>query len=449
MKTIAGDKYSISILYVEDEQSIREGYTKALHRLCDKLYIAQNGKEGLELYKEYKPDIIISDIKMPVMNGIEMVRAIREINPDECCIIFTTAHSDSSYLFEALELQVNGYLLKPVQKNILKSKIENLSNIIIKEKINLEQKIQIEEQKTILQNIIDTEQNLLLVTDFQDVLFANSAFLESKQVKNVEEFNQKCERLLNIFLPLPNYLHQGLTNKNETFYDLIKKTDESKRSVTLISTHGNPKAYHINISQIRHKNRDSYLLSLTDITKMNIEKIHTEKKAYYDGLTGVYNRHKFNELFDFELKRVKRHNHNTALVILDIDHFKNFNDLYGHLIGDEVLILISAMMQKSIRNTDVFARWGGEEFIILLPQTDIEIAQDIIENLRVIIENTQHKSAGKVTASFGITQLVSTDSIQSAFKRCDKALYQAKENGRNRVATLTTKKQKLRQKVCH
>ncbi len=449
MKTIAGDKYSISILYVEDEQSIREGYAKALDRLCDKLYIAQNGQEGLELYKEHSPDIIISDIKMPVMNGIEMVRAIRKINPDECCIIFTTAHSDSGYLFEALELQVNGYLLKPVQKNILKSKIENLSNIIIKEKINLQQKMQIEEQKTILQNIIDTEQNLLLVTDFENVLFANSAFLESFEVKNVEEFNQKCERILDIFLPLPHYLHQGLTNENETFYDLINKTDESRRSVTLISTHGNPKAYHVNISRIKHKNRDSYLLSLTDITKMNIEKIHTEKKAYYDGLTGVYNRNKFNELFDYELKRVKRHEHASSLVILDIDHFKNFNDTHGHLIGDEVLILIAKMMQKSIRSTDVFARWGGEEFVMILPQTDIKATQELVENLRKLIENCHHQSAGKVTASFGITQFLTTDTMKSVFKRCDKALYLAKENGRNRVEVLVAKKEKHRQKVCH
>jgi diguanylate cyclase (GGDEF)-like protein len=445
---ITDDKYSISILYVEDEKSIREGYAKALHRLCDKLYVAENGKEGLKLYKKHKPDIIISDIKMPVMSGIEMVRAIRQINPDECCIIFTTAHSDNAYLFEALELQVNGYLLKPVQKNILKSKIESLSNIIIKEKINQKQKIQIQEQRIILQNIIDAEQNLLLVTDFDEVLFANSSFLESFSVKNVEEFNKNFGTILNTFLPLPNYLHQGLIKKDETFYELINKTDESKRSVTLISPSGNPKAYHINISQIRHKNRDSYLLSLTDITKMNIEKIHTEKKAYHDGLTGVYNRNKFNELFDFELKKVKRDNHVSCIAILDIDHFKNFNDTYGHLIGDEVLIMLADMMQKNIRSSDVFARWGGEEFVLLFPNTKLQYTQEIVENLRKIIENNHHKSAGKITASFGITQLLKTDTMKSAFKKCDEALYYAKENGRNRVEVAAEKKNKIRQSIC-
>jgi diguanylate cyclase (GGDEF)-like protein len=438
------NKYSISILYVEDEHSIREGYAKALSRLCDKLYIAENGKDGLDLYKKYRPNIIVSDIKMPIMNGIEMVREIKKINPNECCIIFTTAHSDNGYLFEALELQVSSYLLKPVQKNILKSKIENLSSIIIKEKVNKDQKRQIEEQKVILQNILNTEKNLLIVTDFKEVLFANNAFLESFEVKNVNEFNQKCDKFLNIFLPLPNYLHQGLINENESFYDLINKTDESKRSVTLISTNANPKAYHVNISQIKHKNRDSYLISLTDITKMSIEKIYTEKKAYFDGLTGVYNRNKFNELFDLELKKVKQHHHKTSLVIVDIDHFKKINDIHGHLVGDEVLILIAQTMKKSIRDTDIFARWGGEEFAILLPYTDISIAKNRVEELRSLIQNTPHKSVGNVTASFGVTELTDEDCIKSAFKRCDEALYLAKENGRNRVETLP----KVQQKVC-
>ncbi|HIP60683.1 MAG TPA: GGDEF domain-containing protein [Campylobacterales bacterium] len=98
--------------------------------------------------------------------------------------------------------------------------------------------------------------------------------------------------------------------------------------------------------------------------------------------------------------------HASSLVILDIDHFKSFNDTYGHLIGDEVLILIAKMMQKSIRRTDIFARWGGEEFVIILPQTDIKETQKIVENLRTLIETCLHESAGKVTASFGITQIL-------------------------------------------
>lgn len=429
-------EHGVSILYVEDEQEVREGYSKALSRFCDDLYVACDGKEGLELYKEHNPDIVVSDINMPVMNGIDMVKAIREIDPDKCCIIFTTAHSDSNYLLDAISLGINSYLIKPVEKNLLKAKIEKASNIILQEKRSKVQQEQIEVQQNILQNILDVQKELLIITDFKEVLFANSAFLKTYDLQNVEDFNSRGISILHIFLPIPNYIHQGMIGSGETFYDLVHKTDEDKRSVTLISADGQPKAYSIAISKIDYKNNNSFLLTLTDITQRNIQKLDTEKKAYYDGLTGIYNREKFNEFFLHEINRVKRYGNDATVVILDIDHFKKFNDTYGHLIGDEVLILLSKTIGSNIRKTDIFARWGGEEFVLLFQETKPQQAKIIVEQLRKVIENTHHKTAGQVTASFGITGITSHDTIESALKRCDKALYKAKENGRNRVETL-------------
>ncbi len=433
MKTISNELLEdISILYVEDEQSIREGYGRALRRIANHIYTAENGKEGLELYTKYKPDIVISDIKMPIMNGIEMLKAIKEIDED-CQVVFTTAHNDSSYLLEALELEVNGYLQKPVSKDLLKSKIQKISDTIIKEKVTLIQQKEIETQKAILQNVLDHEQNLLIVTDFQDAFFANKAFLELFDSKDIDEFNHKCPNLLDVFLPLPNYLHQGLLKEDENFFDLIQRSEDTKRTVTLISIDGEPKAYKINVSRITHQDMESYLISLTDITKMNIQKIGTEKKAFYDGLTGIYNRNKFDELFENELNRVKRYANNASVMLLDIDHFKKFNDTFGHLIGDEVLVLLAETIHGNIRNTDIFARWGGEEFVLLLTETPLDIACKIANNLRQNIEDAHHKTAGKITASFGVTQITSNDTMQSVLNRCDKALYQAKGAGRNTV----------------
>jgi len=428
MESVLDIEQDVSILYVEDEQDAQEGYAKVLQRFCSKLYIANDGKEGLKLYKEHNPDIVVSDINMPVMNGIDMVKAIREIDPHKCCIIFTTAHSDSGYLFDAIELGINSYLIKPVEKNLLKQKIEKAKKIILEEK-------QIEVQQSILQNILDVQKNPLIVTDFKKVLFANRAFLNIYNLKDVEDFNSRGITILDIFLPISNYIHQGMIKKDETFYDLVDKTDEDKRSVTLIGYDGQPKAYNISLSHIDYKNSSSCLMTLTDITKRNIQKIDAEKKAYYDSLTGIYNRAKFDELFDYEINRVKRYGNDASVVILDIDHFKKFNDRYGHLIGDEVLILLSKVISENIRKTDIFARWGGEEFVLLLQETKPEDAQKIVEKLRSLISNTHHKSAGEVTASFGITGITSFDTIESALKRCDIALYRAKENGRNRVET--------------
>ncbi|MEA2018001.1 MAG: GGDEF domain-containing protein, partial [Campylobacterota bacterium] len=122
--------------------------------------------------------------------------------------------------------------------------------------------------------------------------------------------------------------------------------------------------------------------------------------------------------------------------IIDIDKFKNFNDTYGHLIGDEVLITMAQTVKTHVRETDTFARWGGEEFVILFKNTSIKNAKIVSEYIKDRIEENEHKIAGKITASFGLTQYKENDTIETIFKRCDDALYVAKENGRNRVEIL-------------
>ena len=161
-----------------------------------------------------------------------------------------------------------------------------------------------------------------------------------------------------------------------------------------------------------------------------------EEKAYFDNLTKVYNRNKFDEFLDQEIIRVKRYKNPLSIAILDIDKFKNFNDTYGHLVGDEILIMIAQNINSNVRASDTFARWGGEEFVILFRETDAQSAKIIVQKLKEKIQELQHPTAGGVTASFGITEYLEDESIETLFKRCDKALYLAKENGRNRVEIL-------------
>lgn len=109
---------------------------------------------------------------------------------------------------------------------------------------------------------------------------------------------------------------------------------------------------------------------------------------------------------------------------------------YGHLIGDEVLVMIAKSVNSNLRTTDTFARWGGEEFVILFKETSAEVAKMVAENLKDEIEKLHHATAKGITASFGVTQYIEGDTLESIFKRCDDALYRAKENGRNRVKVL-------------
>ena len=153
-----------------------------------------------------------------------------------------------------------------------------------------------------------------------------------------------------------------------------------------------------------------------------------------DPLTGLFNRRKFSEILKSELECECRSNIELSLVLCDIDNFKQINDSYGHNAGDKVLMAFSRLIAESLRKTDVVARWGGEEFLILLPDTSIELAISIAEKLRVKIAEYPFEQVGVVTASFGVATFMPEDSEEDLFGRADSALYKAKERGRNLVS---------------
>jgi len=431
----------ITLLYVEDSRAIREILSKRLEKKVKNIIVAMDGEEGYEKYIEHKPDLILTDVTMPKMSGIEMARKIKETNKD-IPIIILSAHNDATYLLEAIELGISGYLLKPVDRDKMLEQLNSQAKIVCLDRVNKKQQVQIQEQQNILQNIMNAEKNINFVTDFNHVSFANNSFLKFFDVQNIAQFEIKYKHIENIFIQHNDYVHPNMVGScdrkmdetcfGQIFFDKINELDETKRVVLMLDKTMEPKSYFINISII-DADKKIYLIGLTDITKMTIEKVNTEHKAYYDGLTGIFNRNKLEEFFNQELLRVKRYKHFLSVAILDIDHFKNFNDTHGHLVGDEVLILLAQNVHSKVRNTDMFARWGGEEFVIVFVETKIDSAFKTANNIRKHIESLEHPTAGKVTASFGITQYKDGDTLETLFKRCDDALYVAKENGRNRV----------------
>jgi diguanylate cyclase (GGDEF)-like protein/hemerythrin-like metal-binding protein/PAS domain S-box-containing protein len=155
--------------------------------------------------------------------------------------------------------------------------------------------------------------------------------------------------------------------------------------------------------------------------------------AMVDRLTGLYNRHYFDQVAIEEKNRSDRYGDAISFVMLDLDHFKNVNDTWGHNVGDQVLALTAKVLSQSIRKSDILTRWGGEEFAILMPNTTQNGAQVVSEKIRRAIEKTNHPTAGMVTASFGVAERHKGENIEDLFKRADQALFKAKEQGRNRV----------------
>ncbi len=166
-----------------------------------------------------------------------------------------------------------------------------------------------------------------------------------------------------------------------------------------------------------------------------------EYQASIDPLTSILNRRKFNEVLSYEINREERYRSGLSLIICDLDRFKNVNDEFGHDGGDQALIAFTHLISNAIRKSDVFARWGGEEFVLLLPKTQLEEAMQIASKLRLITEATMIPNVGRITTSFGVSEYQSGDNGEALIKRADMALYKAKENGRNRVEVVYQNKQ--------
>lgn len=152
-----------------------------------------------------------------------------------------------------------------------------------------------------------------------------------------------------------------------------------------------------------------------------------------DTLTEISNRRKFQFEIEKEIARANRYSHDLSFVIFDIDLFKNVNDKYGHTIGDEILKKLALFVKSQLRVNDFFARWGGEEFALLLPSTNLSGAKDLAEKLRSQISTIDFGDKLFISCSFGVAQYYRDESIDQLFKNADIALYKAKKLGRNRV----------------
>ena len=186
--------------------------------------------------------------------------------------------------------------------------------------------------------------------------------------------------------------------------------------------------FYREFSQKKYKKNMSDLLS--EVEQKNIL---LKRLSITDKLTGLNNRIKIDEVLNSNLHMFERYDNVFSVILLDIDHFKKINDTYGHPIGDEVLKDFAAILKKSARITDVVGRWGGEEFMIIASETDSVGATKFATTIKKSINEHNFPKVGKVTASFGLTQIDVGDSVEDVVNRADLALYNAKESGRNRV----------------
>ncbi len=428
---------NINVLYVEDEQDVREFTSKTINTIVNKVIVAENGKDGLEKFYE-NPDLnlILTDINMPKMGGLEMCAKIRETD-EEIPIVITSAHSDPDFLKKAIEVKVSAYAMKPIDLyHLIESMIKAVEPIFLKkelEKINTTLENKVEEAVRMTKSILDAQDNMVILTDLNKAIEVNKKFLEFFNVNSLDEFFEKNNNLLDMFITDNNFFNKTKLQDEENWLIHLSKLNDIDKTVKIKTKNGEERVFAVNVDDYERKG-EHYVISFTDITQLKEKSNLLEYQATHDQLTGLYNRQKFNDILAKEIKREKRYQNSLSMIIFDIDNFKYFNDTYGHDIGDEVLKVIASILLQNVREHDTVVRWGGEEFIVLLPQTQLDGAKNVAEKIRMAIEKYEdEKIPISITASFGVTSLEEKDTDISFIKKADKALYQAKNNGKNQV----------------
>jgi diguanylate cyclase len=179
------------------------------------------------------------------------------------------------------------------------------------------------------------------------------------------------------------------------------------------------------------------------LEKVRLSLAVAEQRSKTDTLTGLANRRSLDEFFRTSMIRAMENSEPLCAFMIDIDHFKKFNDTHGHLIGDQVLRLVARVLQDNVREGDLAARYGGEEFAAVLPGADLAACRDVAERVRRRISDAKltrrmtGQEIGSVTVSIGVAQFRLAESAEALIERCDRGLYQAKKTGRNRVVTET------------
>lgn len=190
------------------------------------------------------------------------------------------------------------------------------------------------------------------------------------------------------------------------------------------------------ITAMGQRCHDGVTLVLTqrDVTEQVENEAELKRLATTDMLTGLVNRPQFDTVLKSELSRQHRYERPLSLIMLDIDYFKDINDCYGHDVGDQVLVQLARLLKNNLRQADCCARWGGEEFMLLAPETSLDQAVRLADKIRWTIKTAPFPLKGSVSASFGAVECHPEESAKSVMKRVDNALYLAKEKGRDQVS---------------
>jgi diguanylate cyclase (GGDEF)-like protein len=285
----------------------------------------------------------------------------------------------------------------------------------------------LQREQRYLKNILDASPNPTLITNGIQLLDMNRAMLSVLHYDTLEAFRVDHDCICDFFVQDDKQHHflQPVMGDQSWIRYVIAHTEYHHRVKLLIK--GENLVYQLSAASITVAGNEArYIVIFTDISLL-------VQQSTTDALTGIANRQHFDLMLKHSMANSKRSADPLSIIFFDIDYFKKINDNFGHLVGDAVLRDLAQLVNHRLRESDLLARWGGEEFIILLSNTNLSAAVKLAELLRQMIVQADFVSAGHISCSFGVTQWRNDESEDALLQRVDGLLYQAKETGRNRV----------------
>ena len=445
------------VLIAEDSVVARKLLARNLQQLGYEVVATEDGVQAWEAYQHAPTPIVITDWEMPGMSGVELCRAIRQ-HPSEhyTYLMMLTARGQKEDKLQALEAGADAFLSKPLDMAELQA------NLRVAERI-LQAEADLQAQKRQLQDLNEELacQNEQLQQSYRLVEYANRRFVELFEhvpvacftvdmEGSIREWNLAAQQLYGytkeevLFQPFYARVFRGATASH--IHDILQRVMQGSAITGIESedydSEGNLHYVIRSVFPIRNPNREvvGAIVSAVDVTyrveyENQLKSLNQKLQslAITDGLTGLHNHRAFQDHLEEQFQTAMRNKQPLALILMDVDHFKHYNDTYGHQAGDEVLRQVAQILLANVREGDFVARYGGEEFVVVLPRADLESAVAVAERLRRAVESAEWQLR-PVTGSFGVAcARPDMETRQELIEAADQALYQAKKNGRNRV----------------
>jgi two-component system cell cycle response regulator len=443
------DNSGITVLVVDDMPENVTLLSRILKSAGYHTQVANHGAQAIDIARTTPPDMILLDINMPGIDGFETCDRLKnDARTKGIPVIFVSALDNIEWKTKAFRSGAVDFILKPFEYDEVLARVE--THLILRslrvqlERANQELAERVDELTKSRELLAERERRLSAFVS----AMPNLSFVLDEQGRYIEVMANESSLLAARRGDLIGRLTEDILPFKEAtkILDAIKQTVETGRNqvieykIPVISGGEHSFEGRFALLEKGEAGSSTVVLMAVDITERVLLYEEVQRVANLDVLTGCFNRRYFMEEATKEIQRSMRYKRPLSLLMMDLDHFKIFNDRYGHQIGDQLLCHLVNLCQKQLRYADILGRYGGEEFVVLMPETNGEGAMLAAERLRKKIEELQvDTSEGKIsmTASMGLASLEQgfdeTHTLDTLIKSADKALYYAKNAGRNCV----------------